>query len=190
MFEMIQPLDNSILLWIQENLHSSILDTLMVAYTTLGNASLMWLLIAAIMVYFPKSRKAGIMVLFALILGYLLNNEFLKELIERPRPWVDLAGLEPLIHAADPNSFPSGHTCSAFAAAGIICRTLPKKWGLISVIAAVLMGFSRMYVGVHYFSDVLVGAAIGILCSQIIYYLFKAASAKTNLSIDCPSEKI
>ena len=83
MFEMIQPLDNSILLWIQENLHSSILDTLMVAYTTLGNASLMWLLIAAIMVYFPKSRKAGIMVLFALILGYLLNNEFLKELIKK-----------------------------------------------------------------------------------------------------------
>ncbi|MEG0441462.1 MAG: phosphatase PAP2 family protein, partial [Oscillospiraceae bacterium] len=70
------------------------------------------------------------------------------------------------------NSFPSGHTCAAFAAAGVWMRTLPKTWAKWTALAAaVLMGFSRLYVGVHFPTDVLAGLAIGLICSQIVYYL-------------------
>ena len=179
MFELTQTFDSSVLLWIQQNLHNSILDPLMVAYTSLGNYSIIWFLAAAVMVYFPKTRKAGVLVLLAIFLGYMVNNFVIKDLIERPRPWVDISGLEPLIYASNPNSFPSGHTCIAFAVAGIICRTLSKKWALVSVAAAILMGFSRLYVGVHYPTDVIAGAVIGIICSQIVWYVYVSANKKT-----------
>ena len=182
MLEIIQTFDSSVLLWIQENLHNFILDPLMVAYTSLGNYSIIWLLLAAVMIYFPKTRKAGVLVLLAIALGYLVNDLILKDLIERPRPWIDISGLEPLIYASNPNSFPSGHTCIAFAVVGIICRTQSQNWALASIAAAVLMGFSRMYVGVHYPTDIMAGAVVGIVCSQVIWYIYSSANKKHLLS--------
>lgn len=182
MLDVIQTFDSSVLLWIQENLHNFILDPLMVAYTSLGNYSIIWLLLAAVMIYFPKTRKAGVLVLLAIALGYLVNNLVLKDLIERPRPWIDISGLEPLIYASNPNSFPSGHTCIAFAVAGIICRTQPQKWALASIAVAILMGFSRLYVGVHYPTDVIAGAVVGIICSQVIWYIYTSANKKYPLA--------
>ena len=73
--------------------------------------------------------------------------------------------LTPLVTENDPNSFPSGHTCAAFAAGLSWARALPWRWGRIAaVVLAVLMGLSRLYVGVHYPTDVLAGAALGTLC--------------------------
>ena len=72
----------------------------------------------------------------------------------RPRPWLDVAGLVPLIQEPDPNSFPSGHTCAAFAAASAWWRALPRRWmRWTGLVLAVCMGLSRLYVGVHYPSD-------------------------------------
>lgn len=180
MLDIIQTFDSSVLLWIQENFRNFILDPFMIAYTSLGNYSIIWLILAAVMIYFPKTRKAGILVLLAIVLGYLINNFVLKDLIERPRPWIDISALEPLIYASNPNSFPSGHTCIAFAVSGIICRTQSKSWALASIAAAILMGFSRLYVGVHYPTDVIAGAIVGIIGSQIIWYIYTSANKKTH----------
>ena len=86
----------------------------------------------------------------------------------RPRPWLDVAGLIPLIAEHDPNSFPSGHTTAAFAFAGAVWFADSKKWlKWVALAAAVLMGFSRLYVGVHYPSDVLAGILIGLLAGWL-----------------------
>lgn len=180
MLDIIQTFDSSVLLWIQENFRNFILDSFMIAYTSLGNYSIIWLILAAVMIYFPKTRKAGVLVLLAIVLGYLINNFMLKDLIERPRPWIDISALEPLIYASNPNSFPSGHTCIAFAVSGIICRMQSKGWALASIAAAILMGFSRLYVGVHYPTDVIAGAIVGIICSQIIWHIYTSANKKTH----------
>ena len=81
-------------------------------------------------------------------------------------------GLIPLLTSGDPNSFPSGHTCAAFSAGLVWARTLPKPWmRRTAVIQSVLMGLSRLYVGVHYPSDVLGGALVGTVCAMLALYI-------------------
>ena len=101
----------------------------------------------------------------AMALGLLITNITIKPLVERARPWLAWP-IEPLVVERDPNSFPSGHTCAAFAAGLCWARALPWRWGrAAAVIGAVCMGLSRLYVGVHYPTDVLAGALIGALCA-------------------------
>ena len=93
-----------------------------------------------------------------------------------------MAGLLPLVQEPDPNSFPSGHTCSAFAAAAAWARTLPRRWmKYTGLILAAAMGLSRLYVGVHYPSDVLAGCVIGCLCGLLACAVWNAAAEKRGL---------
>ncbi|MEG2119545.1 MAG: phosphatase PAP2 family protein, partial [Pseudoflavonifractor sp.] len=124
---------------------------------------------------FRRTRKAGILALAALALGGLCTNVVLKHLVGRERPWLSVAGLTHLIIENDPLSFPSGHTCAAFAAACIWAKALPKRWmGVAAILAAVMMGFSRLYLGVHFPSDVLAGMLVGILCAAAVWQVCKA----------------
>jgi len=168
----LQNLDGALLLAIQ-SLRIPVLDPLVEGYTTLGNAGALWILLSLGMVCRKSTRKAGITALLALALGFLCTNVVLKHLVSRPRPWLDVAGLVPLIHEPDPNSFPSGHTTAAFAAGAAWAGTLPQKWvRVLAVGAAVCMGFSRLYVGVHYPSDVLAGALVGTACAWVAVKLY------------------
>lgn len=171
MLEALQQLDGSLLLWIQ-TLHLSWLDPLVAAFTSLGNAGMLWIVLSLAMVCWRPTRKAGILALLAMVLGLLVTNVTIKPLVERPRPWLDLP-ITPLVVEDDPHSFPSGHTCAAFAAGMIWLRTLPWNWGRrLAVVLAVCMGLSRLYVGVHYPTDVLAGAVIGSLCAWIAWKLY------------------
>lgn len=114
MLSVLQTLDGGALLWIQENLRG-LLDPIVEGYTTLGNTGLMWIVLSLAMLCWKPTRKAGVAALAAMVLGLLCTNVVLKHLVARPRPWLDVAGLVPLIQEPDPNSFPSGHTCAAFA---------------------------------------------------------------------------
>lgn len=165
-------LDGGVLLWIQEFVRSDLLTPIVSFYTKLGDAGLMWIVLSLGMLFFKKTRKAGAAGILALILGALCTNVVLKHLVARPRPWLTVEGLFHLVVENDPNSFPSGHTCAAFAAASAWARALPKKWmGVTAVILAALMGLSRLYVGVHFPSDVLVGMAIGLICGWLAWKL-------------------
>lgn len=175
MLDWLVSLDGAVLLWIQEYLRAPVLDAVISCYTALGNAGALFLAAAVLMLCFKRTRKAGITALLALAVGFVCTNLILKHLVARPRPWLDVAGLIPLIAEHDPNSFPSGHTTAAFAFAGAVQFASSAKWlRWAALIAAVLMGFSRLYVGVHYPSDVLTGVLIGLssawaawrLCSQ------------------------
>ena len=168
----IQAFDSAVLLFLQEVLRLDVLSPLVVCYTHLGDAGLMWIALSLLLLFFPQTRRAGVLSLCAMALGLVCNNLLLKHLVQRPRPYLVVAGLTPLIPPPDPNSFPSGHTCAAFASAVTWLRTLPRRWMKVTgVVLAVLMGFSRLYVGVHFPTDVLVGGLVGSLCACLTYAL-------------------
>ena len=176
MLEIIQTVDESILLWIQETVRQGWLNPLVEFYTTLGNGGLLWIVLSLALLCWRPTRKVGaasllalaigFLALLALLLGALCTNVVLKNLVQRPRPYTVVEGLIPLLTSGDPNSFPSGHTCAAFAAGLAWAGTCSARWARIAaVVSAVCMGLSRLYVGVHYPSDVLAGALVGSLAA-------------------------
>ena len=166
MLEWFQALEGGFLLWVQEAVRGPVLDAFFVFYTQLGNHGLLWIALSLLLLCFPKTRRAGFCALLALLFGLLCTNVVLKHLFQRTRPWLVVEGLSHLVEENDPNSFPSGHTTAAFAAGVVWFRALPWRWGRIAALtAAVLMGLSRLYVGVHFPTDVLMGALVGTLCA-------------------------
>lgn len=166
MFTALSPLEWPILLWVQNVLRNSVTDPIVSFFTHLGDGGALFIVLTLLLLCHPKTRRAGFAAACALVFSLLFTNILLKHLFARPRPWVDCAALLPLVTERDPNSFPSGHTSAAFAFAFGSLRALPKKWMKVSVVVlAALMALSRLYVGVHYPSDVLVGFVVGDLAA-------------------------
>ena len=181
MFAAIQAIDASVLLWIQDVLRLPVLNSILLFFTQLVDSGFIWILISAILLCFKKTRKIGLLALVAMLLGLIFNNLLIKNLVARPRPYETVIGAIPLIIEHDPFSFPSGHTCAAFAAAGVWFRGFQRKWvGVLGLVCAALMGFSRLYVGVHYLSDVLVGLLLGVLCSQVAWFMGQKFASKNG----------
>ena len=107
------------------------------------------------------------------MIGALITNVTLKNLVARTRPYEVVEGLVLLIEKQRDYSFPSGHTCASFAAAGVYWRMLPKKFGIPLVILAAMIAFSRLYVGVHYPTDVLAGLLIGLFAAWAARHMQK-----------------
>lgn len=166
-------MDANFLLWIQENLRQDFLTPFWTGITSLGNGGWFWLALSLLLTIFPKTRKVGLLALCSMALCALVTNVCLKNLIARPRPYTQIPGLTPLIPPQKDWSFPSGHTTASFACAGIYWRMLPKKYGIAALVLAFLITFSRLYVGVHYPTDVLAGLIIGLLGSWIVYKLYR-----------------
>jgi len=171
--------DGSILLWLQNTLRSPELNELVVRFTHLGNAGAVFIALSVLLLFFPKTRRAGCVALTALFFGLLCTNLTLKNLVARPRPFTVVEGLVPLVMETS-FSFPSGHTTAAFGFAGaMLFAPLENKWGKASaVVLAVCMGLSRMYVGVHYPTDVLGGMAVGLICAWLAAKLWNRKREK------------
>ena len=173
MLEQLLVLDGGVLLWIQENLRCGLLNAVLQFYTRLGDGGLLWIALSLGLLCFPKTRRAGFAGLCAMLAGMVCTNLTIKPLVARSRPWLVVEGLVSLVEERDPNSFPSGHTCAAFAAASAWWRTLPERWmGVAAIVLAALMGFSRLYVGVHFPSDVLAGMCVGLFCGWLVWALY------------------
>ncbi len=172
MIEYLLNLDGNILLWIQEFIRNDVLTPIFVLITKTGNGGAVWLILTAIMLLFKKTRKAGILSLTALFFSVIIDNVILKNLVARTRPYEVISGLRLLIERQTDFSFPSGHTGSSFAAAVILYKELPGKQGIPALILAVLIGFSRLYLGVHYPTDVICGALIGTLIAVMVRRIF------------------
>ena len=125
---------------------------------------MLWILLCALLLLLPRTRRAGLAGAAALVFNLALVNLFLKPLVDRTRPWLMVEGLAALVYEGDPHSFPSGHTSASFACALAWWGTLPGWWRYAAVAAAVAMGLSRLYVGVHFPTDVLCGALAGAFC--------------------------
>ena len=163
--EVIQQFDEQALVWIAQHIRGGLLNPIMSFYTRLGDAGLLFIVLGLVMLLFRSTRKAGFSALCAMVIGLIVVNFTIKPLMARERPWLVIEGFVNLVEEKDPNSFPSGHTNAAFAFALALCMAAPKRWMKITAVCmAVVMGLSRLYVGVHFPSDVLVGALIGSLC--------------------------
>ena len=163
--EVIQQFDERALVWIAQHVRCALLDPFMKLYTLMGNAGMLFIVLGLLMLFFKPTRKAGFSALCAMLIGLVVVNITIKPLVSRPRPWLVIENFVNLVPEHDPNSFPSGHTNAAFAFALAVCMAAPKKWMKITAVCmAVVMGLSRLYVGVHFPSDVMAGAAIGSLC--------------------------
>ena len=139
--------------------------------SSLGNGGLIWLFLSAVMLLREKSRKQGVVLLVGLAAGFVLGNLLLKPLIARPRPnWVNL-GVELLIDNPLDFSFPSGHTLSSFVAAFLISMD-NHKFGYAAIPFAALMAFSRLYLYVHYPSDVLAAVVLAFFIALAVHRLF------------------
>lgn len=167
-------LDGKLLLLIQEYIRNPVLDGFFRAVTHLGDGGGIWIIAALFLFFSEKSRRASIAVLLALLLTFLLNNLLLKNIFARTRPYEAVEGLLALIPAPRDYSFPSGHTASSFAAAISMYWNLPRLFGVCAVVLAVLIALSRLYVGVHYPTDVLGGAAGGAIAAYMAGYFLKS----------------
>ncbi|MBE5775830.1 MAG: phosphatase PAP2 family protein [Clostridiales bacterium] len=159
--EAIFNIDAHILLWIQEYVRSPILDPIMKGITHLGDGGAIWIALTVILLCVKRTRRAGIACAISMVIGLLVTNLVLKNWIARIRPYEVIQGLTILIGKPHDWSFPSGHTTNSFAAAWVMFTMLPQKFGVPALILAVLICFSRMYVGVHYPTDILGGIAVG-----------------------------
>ena len=146
MLEWIHNIDAQILLFIQQYLRSDLFTWLWKGITFLGDGGWFWIVLGLLFLFPKKTRKAGVTALLALA---------------RIRPYDSVEGLVPLVARLKDYSFPSGHTCASFACAGVYYKAFPGKWGKAAMVLAVLIALSRLYVGVHYPTDVLAGALVG-----------------------------
>lgn len=154
-----------------QNLHTPILDKIVVAVTSLGNGGAVWIILGILLLFSRKTRPAGVVVLIALILDLISCNFLLKNLIARDRPCWVYPEVELLISRPEEFSFPSGHTASSFAAAAAV-YLYHKKWGIAALILAAAIAFTRLYLFVHWPTDILGGILLGIGCAYAARFLY------------------
>ena len=232
-FDSFLSFDLGVFEWIQ-TIQNSILTTIMVVITTLGDEGIIFIAAGLVLFITKKYRKIGLAMLISLVVMLVLNNLVLKEMLERVRPFYifDLEGLladkqafidagrlskfdvmvekiqaltekypemaaewvakyqyPDFVEKLTSFSFPSGHTSSAFAACAAILF-LNKKIGIPAIVFAAIMGFSRIYVEVHYCTDVIGGAVVGIIYAVIGVLIAKALYPVVEKVIAAIKEKV
>lgn len=168
--EWLLEMDGRLLLWIKTTFANPVLDKIMIFISSLGNKGQFWIAIGVLFLLLGIWKRHwlrnGWMVLFSLLGNLLLCNVLLKPLVNRTRPY-DLLGYETIIPPLGDPSFPSGHTSASFAAATAI-YAIDKRWGIAAYLLATVLGFSRLYLGVHFPTDVLAGAVLGTVAARLV----------------------
>ena len=178
-----ESFDLPILEWIAANLKCGFLDAVMPLITLLGDAGIFWILCSVVMILIPKTRKTGLSMGISLLIGLLVCNVTLKPLVGRIRPYdYQLQHFQKeiilLVEGLHDYSFPSGHTIACFEA----CTALMlgnKKFGIPATVLAVLVAFSRLYLYLHYPTDVIASIILGTIFGIIGYWL----AGKCNFTI-------
>ncbi|MDO4491024.1 MAG: phosphatase PAP2 family protein [Lachnospiraceae bacterium] len=180
-------MEASILLWIQEHMRTPALTGFMSFITSLGNSGWFWLVLSLLLLIAALMQQAKIRnpmnsgnhvnpfmrpaltCLLSMLLCFLIVNLFLKNAVARVRPYDRIPELVLLARKPKDFSFPSGHTAFSFASATALYLTGGEKnrpVTLFLLALAALIGFSRLYLGVHYPTDVIAGAFLGWICGK------------------------
>lgn len=183
--EALLQFESNILLWIQDYLRSDFLDPIVKFITHSGDHGYLWIALLLVLFCIPKTRRAALIGAVTLILTFIITNLCLKPWIARTRPYEVIEGLTRIIEKQSDRSFPSGHTANSMAVGVSLwlisrkCELLgdqklyfPKAAGWAVLVWSVLVGLSRLYVGVHFPTDVLGGAIIAITDSLFVYHLY------------------
>ena len=168
----LQQIDMSILLWIQEHLRADALTPFWKVITFLGNGGWFWLVLAAGLLVYKKTRSTGIAALLSIAAGFLITNVLLKNIVARPRPFDAYTEIIPLITKPTDFSFPSGHTTASFAMVGVALLRCRLVTFMPILALAMLIAFSRIYLRVHYLTDVIAGMILGLTCGICSVLIF------------------
>lgn len=165
--------DHGIMHFVQTHFHNPFTDIFFTVITFLGEAGAIWLVTALILMFTKKHRRHGVLILCAVAVTYLAGDIILKNIFQRTRPFTDFPDyLTLLIPAPGSYSFPSGHSSSSFAAACAIFY-LNKKWGIAAFVLAFFIAFSRIFLFVHYPSDIIAGSLLGLICGACTVFVYK-----------------
>lgn len=168
MLETIQALDGALLLQVQDTLRSGFLSALLIPVSRAGDMGIFWVALCVLLLVLRRTRRGGVLTLCGLAVEFAVCDLVLKRLVLRPRPYLVVQGLVCLVPPESSTSFPSGHAASSFVCAYLLTRAFGKK-GALAYIPAALIAISRVYVGVHYLSDVLAGMALGTLVGVSVW---------------------
>jgi undecaprenyl-diphosphatase len=182
MLQAIESADTAVLLFVQDHVRCAFLDGIMQAASFLGNGGLLWLILAVVLLLFSRTRRDALDMVLCTAVPWLLTEGLVKNLVCRPRPYLALEGLVPIVAPLRSYSFPSGHACAAFAAATALALAFRGRGGGFAFLPAALIAVSRVYVGVHYPTDVLAGAAIGALLAWAVFRLSRRLVKKASVS--------
>ena len=168
MLETIQALDSALLLQVQDTVRTGFLSALLVPVSRAGDMGIFWIALCVLLLVLRRTRRGGALTLCGLAVEFAVCDLVLKRLVLRPRPYLVVQGLVCLVPPESSTSFPSGHAASSFVCAYLLTRIFGKK-GALAYIPAALIAVSRVYVGVHYISDVLAGMALGTLVGTAVW---------------------
>lgn len=167
-----------ILDFIQDHLGCAFLDKAMPIVTLLAEGGIFWITVAVAMLFFKSTRKTGLTIGMALVMGLLVCNVTLKPLVGRIRPYDVNTSFPLLVDRLSDYSFPSGHTLASFEAAVTLMICDRRRFGYAALALAFLVAFSRLYLYVHYPTDVLMSIILGTLFALLSYFAVNALYKK------------
>lgn len=173
------------LVWVHNNLHSSgFVNSLMKFITFLGEWGVLWIFIGICLLFFKKTRTSAIVMFVSLAVGFVFNDFVLKNIFGRPRPFEEYSAFAEFIKSIgmdlpSGNSFPSGHSYSAFNCA-VVLTIFHKKAGYVLIPTAFMIAISRVFLCVHYPTDILAGMILGILTAVVSFTVYKLILKKID----------
>lgn len=178
--------ESNIVLFVQENLRFEFLNPVMRFITALGDGGFVAIAVCILFMFFKKTRKVGITAGLSLVLEAIIVNLTIKKLVARTRPFIVNEAINYITTRPSDNSFPSGHTGSVFAVASVIFFMMPKKAGIPAMILASLIALSRLYVGVHYPTDIIAGFLVGMFTGFLAKLIVEKISQKKGKKTPSP----
>ena len=172
MISLIQKLDNYILCTIKKYVQNKYFDILMPIITNMGNLGIVWIMMAVVLLLDKQYRLIGDIVILTLIISTIIGEGIVKHIVRRVRPCNQQNNVGLLISRPISYSFPSGHTLSSFAVAEVLSMYF-TQYKFIFMALAFLIALSRLYLYVHYPTDVIAGIIFGILCSKLIFIILQ-----------------
>ena len=181
--------ERDILLWIHEHLRFAALTPVMRALSMMVDKGILWIALTLVLLLFRRTRRVGIYCAASIILTFLIVNGVVKPLVGRTRPYDLFQEIQILVKAESDFCFPSGHTANSFAVAWILFRMTKKRYGILAVILAALVALSRLYVGVHYPTDVLAGMVIAIALAEVCLHVIPKCERKYRRYKKCKAKQ-